>query len=66
MSAYPRPQRMNSVAIIEQEIDGVRLHYIAVVISNVLRKNSAVEHQSLGTGVHRVILEANPGDTKPE
>ncbi len=40
---------MNSVAIIEQEIDGVKLHYIAIVISNVLRKNSAVEHQTLGT-----------------
>jgi len=48
---------MNSVAIIEQEVDGVKLHYIAIVISNVLRKNSAVEHQTLGTEVHRLIKQ---------
>ena len=53
---------MNSVAIIEQEIDGVKLHYIAIVISNVLRKNSAVEHQTLGTEVHRLIKQANTRD----
>jgi hypothetical protein len=46
---------MNSVAIVEQEVDGRRLHYIAIVISNVLRKNSAVEHQTLGTEIHRII-----------
>jgi hypothetical protein len=50
---------MNSVAIVEQEIDGVRLHYIAIVISNVLRVNSAVEHQSLGGKVHRLIRDAH-------
>jgi hypothetical protein len=48
---------MNSTAIIEQEINGVKLHYIAIVISNVLRKNSAVEHQTLGTEVHRLIKQ---------
>jgi hypothetical protein len=53
---------MNSVAIIEQEINGVKLHYIAIIISNVLRKNSAVEHQTLGTEVHRLIKQANSRD----
>jgi len=53
---------MNSVAIIEQEIDGKKLHYIAVVISNVLRKNSAVEHQTLGTEVHRLIKQTDGAD----
>jgi hypothetical protein len=53
---------MNSVAIIEQEINGVKLHYIAIIISNVLRKNSAVEHQTLGTEVHRLIKQANSKD----
>ena len=48
---------MNSVAIVEEEIDGVKLHYVVVVISNVLRKNSAVEHQALGTEIHRLIKE---------
>jgi hypothetical protein len=46
---------MNSAAIVEQSLEGRRLHYVAVVISNVLRKNSAVEHQALGTAIHRLI-----------
>jgi hypothetical protein len=48
---------MNSVAIVEQEIGGVKLHYVVIVISNVLRINSAVEHQALGTGIHQMIRE---------
>lgn len=46
---------MNSVAIVEQEIDGVKLHYVTIVISNVLRENSAKAHQDLGNEVHRMI-----------
>jgi len=46
---------MNSVAIVEEEVEGVQLRYLVVVISNVLRKNSAVDHQTLGTGIHRLI-----------
>ena len=46
---------MNSVAIIEQEIDGVKLQYMVIVISNILRQNSAVDHQIMGTEVHRLI-----------
>ena len=48
---------MNSVAIIEQEIDDVQLRYLVIVVSNVLRKNSAVEHQTLGTEIHRLIKQ---------
>jgi len=48
---------MNSVAIVEQDIDGEKLHYIVIVISNVLRKNSAVEHQNLGAGIHALIRQ---------
>jgi len=48
---------MNSVAIVEQELGGAKLHYVVIVISNVLRKNSAVEHQTLGTAIHRLIEE---------
>lgn len=48
---------MNSVAIIEQEAGGRRLHYIAVVISNVLEHNSAEDHQALGTAIHRLIRQ---------
>jgi hypothetical protein len=46
---------MNSVAIVEQEIEGQKLQYMVIVISNVLRQNSAVDHQNLGTGIHRLI-----------
>lgn len=48
---------MNSVAVIEHELDGVTLHYIAVVISNVLRENSARQHQALAGLVHRLIRQ---------
>ena len=50
---------MNSVAIVEQEVDGVKLQYMVIVISNVLRENSAVEHQTLGTRIHQLIKKAH-------
>ena len=46
---------MNSVAIIEEEVEGVKLQYLVVVISNVLKKNSALDHQALGTQMHRLM-----------
>ena len=46
---------MNSVAIVEADVDGKRLHYIVTLISNVLRENSAVAHQTLGTRIHQLI-----------
>jgi hypothetical protein len=46
---------MNSVAIVEAPAGSRRLHYLVAVMSNVLRKNSAVEHQSLATRLHRLI-----------
>lgn len=54
-----RINMMNSVAIIEAPAPGGgRLHYLAVVLSNVLRENSAVAHQTLAMRIHRLI-EAN-------
>jgi hypothetical protein len=50
---------MTSVAIVEQETESAKLHYLVVVISNVLRQNSAVEHQTLGTRMHRLIEREN-------
>lgn len=47
---------MNSVAVIEQKVGDADIHYIAVIISNVLRKNGAVDHQTLGTKVQQLIL----------
>ena len=35
------------------------LHYIVVLISNVLRENSAVTHQKLATGIHNLVRQAH-------
>ncbi len=51
---------MNSVAIVESPPEEGNLYYMVVVISNVLRKNSAVEHQTLGTRIHRLIQKNHP------
>jgi len=52
---------MNSVAIVESPAESPRLFYMAVVMSNVLRKNSAVEHQTLATRLHRLIGSRHEG-----
>ena len=46
---------LNSVAIIEAPADQRQLYYMVVVMSNVLRKNSAVVHQTLATRIHRLL-----------
>ena len=63
---------MNSVAIVETPVGVNRLYYFATMISNVLYKNSAVDHQTLATYIHRMI-EAHhspepppPGELPPE
>jgi hypothetical protein len=53
---------MNSVAIVEEETEGKSLHYIVVIISNVLRENSAKDHQVLATAVHELIRQRNGVD----
>ncbi len=45
---------MNSVAVVETE-GRKGLHYIAVVLSNVLRKNSKDLHVSMAGDVHRLV-----------
>jgi hypothetical protein len=54
---------LNSVAIIEDPAAERRLYYMVVVMSNVLRKNSAVVHQTLATRLQR-MLEADHGIAK--
>jgi hypothetical protein len=46
---------LNSIAIVEHPAGSPRLHYLVTVMSNVLRKNSAVVHQSLATWLHRLL-----------
>ena len=63
---------MNSVAIVETPAGVNRLHYLATLISNVLYKNSAVDHQTLATYIHRLVEAAHPpapaapGELPPE
>jgi len=51
---------MNSVIIVESPADGRRLHYVVTLISNVLRKNSAGEHQAIATRIQRLLEEMHP------
>ena len=56
---------MNSTAIVEVSDRRPSLHYITVVLSNVLRRNSAVEHQTLGTRIHRLVESLHPVEPPP-
>ncbi len=57
---------MNSVAIVESPAGEQRIHYIVTLISNVLRKNSAVDHQTLATRIHRLMEKEHPAPVAPE
>ena len=46
---------MNSVAIIESPAKERKIYYLVALMSNVLRFNSAVDHQTLATRIHRLI-----------
>jgi hypothetical protein len=56
---------MNSVAIVETPAGVKRLFYLATLISNVLYKNSAVDHQTLATYIHRMIEADHPPQPTP-
>ena len=51
---------MNSLAIVESPAGQKRLYYMVTLLSNVLRKNSAVDHQTLGTRIHRLLEADHP------
>jgi hypothetical protein len=55
-----RMNYMNSLAIVETEEGGRSLDYIVVVLSNVLRKNSAEEHRDLARRIHGLIESFHP------
>ena len=63
---------MNSLAIVETPAGINRLFYLTTVISNVLYKNSAVDHQTLATYIHRMVEKDHPpkppapGELPPE
>ena len=56
---------MNSVAIVETPAGVKHLHYLATLISNELYKNSAVDHQTLATYIHRMIEADHPPEPTP-
>jgi hypothetical protein len=51
---------MNSLALVESIGRTPQLRYITVVLSNVLRKNSAEAHQELATSIHKLIETRHP------
>ena len=53
---------LNSVAIVEHPAGKRRLHYMVVINSNVLGKNSAVAHQTLGTRLQRLMEKRHLAD----
>jgi len=50
---------MNSIAIVEAPAGERTLFYLVALTSNVLRKNSAVDHQTLATRIHRLLEKAH-------
>ena len=52
---------MNSIAVIEYPAGERKLHYMVTLISNVLRKNSAAEHQALAIRLQQLIVTRHGG-----
>jgi hypothetical protein len=52
---------MNSIAIIEYPAGDRKIHYMVTLISNVLRKNSAAEHQALAARIQQLIVNSHGG-----
>jgi hypothetical protein len=50
---------MNSLAIVESQNDTQPMHYIVIVVSNVLKVNSAVAHQTLATKIQQLLEKEN-------
>jgi hypothetical protein len=46
---------LNSIAIIETHDEGLKLHYIVSLVSNVLKKNSAWVHREMAGKLHQMI-----------
>jgi len=51
---------MNSTAIIESPAGEGRLYYMSTLVTNILRKNSAAEHQALATRLQQLIEASHP------
>ena len=51
---------LNSVTMVETSEPGRKLHYIVVLLSNVLRKDSAQIHKQLATDIHELMERDHP------
>lgn len=52
--------RLASIALIEYPAESPRLRYAVAVMSNVLKKNAAVAHQTLALRIHRMVEARHP------
>ena len=57
---------MNSVAIVESPAGEPRMFYMVAINSNVLKKNSAVAHQTLATRLHALLKGRRPQSAAAE
>ncbi len=48
---------MNSATVVEAPAAERKVFYLSTLVTNVLRKNSASEHQALATRLHGVLRE---------
>jgi hypothetical protein len=46
---------MNSATIVESPAQGRELYYMSTLVTNILRKNSAAEHQALATRIQQLL-----------
>jgi hypothetical protein len=46
---------MNSTAIVESPAAARKLYYMSTLVTNILRTNSAAEHQALATRLQQLI-----------
>jgi hypothetical protein len=60
-----RENIMNSVAVVETDGKDRSLRYLVVVLSDVLKKDSAQVHQDFATDIHRVIESQHARGTAP-
>jgi hypothetical protein len=53
---------MNSAAIVESPAGGRRLYYLSTLVTNILRRNSAAEHQALATRLQQLVVRLHGGN----
>ncbi len=51
---------MNSATIVESPAQGRQTYYMSTLVTNILRKNSAAEHQALATRIQQLLKGAKP------